>query len=179
MKSNEIEVFVHSTASAPIVAKIAADERLEDFFTNLGLIQSEKDQVFAFVGEGDEALQDESDDPDREDEAEPVKLKKKVQDLGLKIHDHVHCYRCRKIAVTVHFGSDTKKRKFNPAASIATVTRWARKRFHLNDAAADELVLQICETTVVPRPDQRLGELKEIRDCAICFNLVKEITPQG
>jgi hypothetical protein len=42
-----------------------------------------------------------------------------------------------------------------------------------------EFRLQICGTTDKPRDDVHLGELVEAPKCAICFDLVKEVTPQG
>ena len=34
-------------------------------------------------------------------------------------------------------------------------------------------------TQMQPRPDTRLGELTKAPDCSLCFDLVKEVTPQG
>jgi hypothetical protein len=79
----------------------------------------------------------------------------------------------------VNFGGKTKQRRFSPATTIAVVTAWARKKFKLDPVAASEYRLQICTTTNTPRDDVHLGELVEAPKCAICFDLVKEITPQG
>jgi hypothetical protein len=62
---------------------------------------------------------------------------------------------------------------------VGTVAEWARKKFHLDAATAHEYVLQLCNTTDQPRPDKHLGELVDAPQCSICFNLVKEVTPQG
>ena len=64
-------------------------------------------------------------------------------------------------------------------ATIAVVTAWARKKFKLDPVSASEFRLQICGTTDKPRDDVHLGELVEAPKCAICFDLVKEVTPQG
>ncbi|MFZ3327502.1 MAG: hypothetical protein WA231_17175 [Methylocella sp.] len=82
--------------------------------------------------------------------------------------------------VEVNFGGKTKRHKFSPATTIAVVTEWARKKFpNLDAAAAAEYVLQICGTTAQPRSDEHLGELVAAATCSICFDLVKEVTPQG
>jgi hypothetical protein len=58
------------------------------------------------------------------------------------------------------------------------VTKWARRKFRIDNAVASEYVLQICGTTEVPRSDVHLGELVKNK-CSLCFHLVKEVTPQG
>ena len=78
----------------------------------------------------------------------------------------------------VNFGGRTKSRKFSPATTISVVTRWARKKLKLDEAAAAEYVLRLCGTNDQPRPDRHLGELVD-RTCSLCFDLVKEVTPQG
>jgi hypothetical protein len=58
------------------------------------------------------------------------------------------------------------------------VTGWARKALGLDDASAAEYVLRLCGTTDQPRPDKHLGELVG-STCSLCFDFVKEVTPQG
>lgn len=92
----------------------------------------------------------------------------------------MHCHHCWHVVVEVNFGGKTKRHKFSPATTIAVVTEWARKKFpNLDAAAAAEYVLQICGTTAQPRSDEHLGELVAAATCSICFDLVKEVTPQG
>ena len=52
-------------------------------------------------------------------------------------------------------------------------------KFHIDAAAAAEYVLQVTGSTEQPRADKHLGELVEKTKCAISFDLVKELTPQG
>jgi hypothetical protein len=60
------------------------------------------------------------------------------------------------------------------------VTAWARKKLpDIDVAAAAEFVLQICGTQTQPRSTDHLGELVPAATCSICFDLVKEVTPQG
>jgi hypothetical protein len=92
----------------------------------------------------------------------------------------VHRHHCRHVAVDVNFGGKTKRHKFSPATTVGVVTQWARKKFHnLDPAAAAEYVLQIVGTSTQPRSDEHLGELVGQTTCSICFDLVKEVTPQG
>ena len=92
---------------------------------------------------------------------------------------HVHCHRCRHIAVEVHFGDKTKRHRFSPATTMKVVTAWALKKLpKLLPSSASEYVLQVCDTTKQSRADEHLGEVVK-RGESICFNLVKEVTPQG
>jgi hypothetical protein len=91
----------------------------------------------------------------------------------------VHIHKCRHVAVEVNFNGETKRRRFSPAATIGVVSQWTRKKFHLDPAAAAEYLLQFCNSTKQPRSAEHLGELVEPPKCSVCFDLVKEITPQG
>ena len=114
-----------------------------------------------------------------EDAHVPVDFSLTIEALELHRHRHVHVHKCRRVAVEVQFNGGTKRHRFSPATTIAVVTQWARRKFKLDPAAGAEYVLQICDTTNQPRPSEHLGELVEPPVCAICFKLVKEITPQG
>jgi hypothetical protein len=84
------------------------------------------------------------------------------------------------VAVELNFGGKTKRRRFSPATTVGVVTEWARKKFrNLDPAAVAEYVSEICGTSTQPRPTEHLGELVCATTCSICFNLVKEVTPQG
>jgi hypothetical protein len=131
-------------------------------------------EVLVFVGECDDALREADEVENGADQHAPVDVNQTLDALGIRAHHHVHHHRCRHVAVDVNFGGSTKHRRFSPATTIAVVTAWARKMFKL-----DEFRLQICHTTNKPRDDERLGELVEAPKCAICFDLVKEVTPQG
>ena len=87
---------------------------------------------------------------------------------------------CRRhVVVEIAFNGKTKRHKFSPSSTVATATQWARKKFRLDPAAAADYVLEICGKTEKPRPDKHLGELVKAGTCSLCFDLVKEITPQG
>jgi hypothetical protein len=102
-----------------------------------------------------------------------------IEVLDLERHRHIHHHPCRTIAVEINYKDKSKTRRFSPAATVETVTRWARKKFHLDAAAASEYVLQFCDSAVQPRSDQHLSQLPEASHCALCFDLVPEVTPQG
>jgi len=175
--STKIEVFIHSQGAKPKKITAETHERLHDVLSQAGL-PGLGDLVF--LGESSEAL-DEADDVDNgEDSHEPVNAELTLEHLHLRDHGgHVHSHKCRRIMVTVNYGGGSKHHKFSPATTIEVVTRWAKKKFKLDDQAAADLVLQITGTKDIPRANQHLGEIVASGRCDVSFDLVKETTPQG
>lgn len=177
MTKNAFDVFLHIEGEKPKVVAAQDDELLAAFLARAGVALGDgKDRLHVFIGESDDALTDDSDDGD--DSHEVADLKATLKKLNVRAMRHIHCHRCRRITVEVNFGGKSKRRKFSPAATIRVVTEWARRKLRLDPAAAAEYVLQMCGTTEQPRSDVHLGELPT-PNCALCFDLVKEITPQG
>jgi hypothetical protein len=179
MADEKWEIFVHPQGGKPKVIAAEMGETLRDVLIRSGIIKEGEKDVFVFVGECKEALKEHDDVEDGADEHAPVDVGLTLEILDLKRQRHVHCNLCRHVAVEVNFGGKTKRHKFSPATTIEVVTLWARKKFHMDVAAAAEYVLQLCNSSEQPRPDKHLGELVEAAKCAICFDLVKEVTPQG
>ncbi len=176
MNDDKIELFLHSHGEKPKKVGAGRDERLIDVLTRAGINAAD---VLVFVGEWTEALKEEVNVEDGNDSHEPVDPTQTIERLKIRGHDHVHCHKCHRVAVEVNYGAGTKRHKFSPATTIEVVTKWAKTKFRLDDAAAADLVLQKCGTNDRPRPNQHLGELVEAGNCKICFDLVKEVTPQG
>jgi hypothetical protein len=179
MAGEAIELFIHSQGEKPRVAVAGPHEVLREVLVRAELITEGQEELLVFVGEWEEALNEPDEIEDGEDGHAPVDLLLTIEALELHRHRHVHVHKCKRVAVEVHFNGRTKRHRFSPATTIAVVTKWARKKFKLDVAAGAEYVLQICNSTKQPRPSEHLGELVEPPKCAICFNLVKEITPQG
>lgn len=176
----EIEIFVHGQGVKPVVVTAASDEILHDVLVRAGAFTaSEASTILVFVGECDQALGEADDVDGGVDEHAPVDAALTLDTLGIRNHHHVHHHRCRHVEVDVNFGGQTKHRRFSPATTIAVVAEWARKKLRLDPAGAREYVLQMCSSTERPRADKHLGELVTAPVCAICFDLVREVTPQG
>ena len=166
MGSHDLEFFVHTQGAKPVVVTASSGEILRDALLRAGIITAaDAGEILIFVGECDEALREADDIEVGADEHAPVDPNLTLDELGVHAHHHVHCHRCRHVAVEVNFGGQTKQRRFSPATTIAVVTEWARKKFHLDPAAASEYVLQICQSTEQPRADRHLGEL--VRGAAV------------
>jgi hypothetical protein len=179
MPSQEFELFIHGQGKKPSVAVARPHEVLRDILVRTEVINEGDQEVFVFVGEWDKALYEPDGVEDGEDQHEPADVFMTIEALELHRHRHVHVHRCRRVAVQVNFVGQTKRHRFSPASTVGVVTQWARKKFGLDGAAGAEYVLRICGSDIQPRPSEHLGELAHLRACALCFDLVKEITPQG
>lgn len=180
MESQEIEHFLHGQGVKPKVAVAAPGDILREVLIRAEMIKEGDEEIFVFVGECEEALKEPVETEDGCDEHAEVGIKLTLEVLEIHRHRHVHVHHCRHVAVEVNFGGKTKRHRFSPATTIGVVTQWARKKFpNLDPAATSEYVLQICGTVTRPRSDEHLGELVKAPLCSLCFDLVKEVTPQG
>lgn len=168
-----IEIFIHPAGEKPQITSVEASDTIAQALAKAGIVVSPEDHLFVAGSEDDNAEVVGDDDPDQ-----PVLLSARVGDVGLTRHGHLHCHPCRRIQVTVR-KDETKTRKFAPTARVARVRRWALKAFGLSGQAASDFVLQLCDSDQRPRPNQHLSELAQSDTCSICFDLVKELTPQG
>lgn len=173
------KAFVHMPNQDMKLAIVSPNDTLRKVLHSIGV--ETVDGLVLLVGEPTTSLE-EGIDEIVDDEHAPADLDKKLSDYwrGGK-HVHLHCHTCSTIAVTVRYGQHDKTRKFSPARTIARVRAWAIHKFRLHgDAAADKLVIELCDSDKRPRPEQHLGELTSDKDdCAICLELVQSIAPQG
>ncbi len=180
MAAHKIEFFLHGQGARPVVVTASSEETLRDVLVRAGVVTAaDAGAILVFVGECDEALHEPLEVEGGADEHAPVDAGLTLDALGIHAHHHVHHHRCRRVTVDVNFGGQTKQRRFSPATTIGVVTEWARKKFRLDPAGATEYGLQRCQSTEQPRVDTHLGELVTAPKCAICFDLVREVTPQG
>lgn len=179
MASEAIELFIHSQGKKPSVAVAGPQEVLRDVLVRADVITEGQEELLVFVSEWEEALREPEEIEDGEDGHTPVDLSLTIEAVELHRHRHLHVHKCKRVAVEVQFNGRTKRHRFSPATTISVVTKWARSKFKLDPAAGAEYVLQVCDTNQQPRPSEHIGELVEPTTCAIVFNLVKEITPQG
>lgn len=175
----QIEIFIHGEGVKPLAVTAAVDAILKDVLVRSGALREDAVDAFVFIGECDEAVHEADEFEEGVDQHSPVDVSCVLLEVDLRQHRHVHVHRCRHITVDVHFAGKTKRHRFSPATTVGIATAWARRKFHLDPATAGEYVLQLCGTTDQPRPDKHLGELAKGHDCSLCFDLVKEVTPQG
>jgi hypothetical protein len=172
MKEMTLELFLHGNGQ-PQVVPASPDETLRQLLARLDALP--KEGQFVFVGEADEAVYHPEADSDCQ---EPANLDLSLEQLELHKLRHVHIKADYRVEVTVYFNGH-HKHSFSPAATVATVTVWAKKRFNIDPSAGAELVLALRPSGTQPRPDQHLGELMTSVSCELLFDLVREVTPQG
>ena len=165
MSDTKVEMFVHCRGVKPQVVEAAPGDKIRDVLLRAEITDHDNGSL-VFLGESD----------GRSPHA-PVDLNAGLESQD-GLHRHIHCYPCSEVAVEVHFGGGTEHIKLSPATSISTVASWARQKFSLDAPAASEYQLRFCGEDRQPRPDEYLGELEK-GNCALCFNLVKELVPQG
>lgn len=173
MNQNTLDLFLHG-ANRPLVVVASLDESLRDVLARADALPG--DGQFVFVGERDEPHHRDEDD---EDEHDPIDINLTIRQLDLHKHKHVHTRAVRRVEVTVYFNGKPVERKFSPAATIARVTAWAKRRFHIDPKDGADLVLAIHPNGAHPRPDEHLGELLQPGCDSLAFDLLREITPQG
>ncbi len=100
-------------------------------------------------------------------------------DIGIGHQGRIHCHRCRKVEVSVHFNNETERHSFPPSATMAAVTKWATDKFKLEGRDACEHALQVCNSTKRPDEDSHLGALVAYPNCTICFDLVPKVRVEG
>jgi hypothetical protein len=179
MQNQELEIFIHKPGMPPRSIQSTPGEVLRDVLIRFEVIEEKNDDVLVFVGEWEEAVEEELGIDDGADQHSPVDATLTLEVLKVDIHRHVHCHTCRHVAAQVNFSGQTKHHKFSPATTVGVVTRWARRKFRLDPVAAADYVLQLCGTSNQPRSNQHLGELVDGSTCSLCFDFVKEVTPQG
>ena len=107
MENVEIEHYLHAKGMEPKIGKGASHETLHEVLIRFGMIEDGAGDIFAFVGECNEALREPDDVEDGVDKHEPVDISLTLEVLEVHRHHHVHCHKCRHIAVEVNFGGKT------------------------------------------------------------------------
>ena len=177
MSANELEIFLRLPGKGPQAIFGGPNETLGTLLSRFD-IESHSD-VFVFVGECEDALHAPESVENGADAHTPADFNRTLDELEMEKHRHIHCHNCPEINTTMHFSGKTLNRKFSPAATIEVATKWACMNLRLDQAAASEFVLRISGSENQPRQSQHLGELVKGGECAVSFELVKELTPQG
>jgi hypothetical protein len=174
----EVEVFVHSEGAGPKSIRLPAEATLAEVLAKAGV--EHQSDFLVFVGESVEALEEAFEVEDGEDGHEPVPVHHLLHHhAGHHRTVHVHCHRCRRIAVSVNYHEKTQHHRFSPATTVETVKDWVRRKLHLHDPDDDRLILKDCGTGEQPRSDVHLGELVKSGACTVCFDLVSDVKVEG
>ncbi len=175
MNKDTIEFFLHGNGK-PQVQSGLEGETLKEVLARINALPREGEVVF--VGELDDAVH--NDEAENEEDAQaPADLNATLGVLRLRELRHVHTRVVRRVEVTVYFNGKERKRKFSPAATVATVLAWANKRFKIDPKAGADYVLAQRPDGTHPRHAEHLGWLLKPGSKSLEFDLVREVTPQG
>lgn len=108
MTEEKYDVFLHAEGTKPKVVQIDDSAILLEVLREAGVLAKGDKDVHVFIGEI-ENDDDGDDEDDSEDKQDPVDPKKTAKELDLRRHRHVHCHRCRRVAVEASFLGKTKK----------------------------------------------------------------------
>lgn len=114
------------------------------------------------------------------DEADDDSETRKFADAEELRHGCVfHVGRCHLVNVVVRYAGRNAEGNFPPVTRIGRIKRWAVNTLGINQADANELVIQIAGTSIQPTRDQHVGCFVEGKTCQIVFDLVRSYTVNG
>ena len=177
---DEIEHFLHAPGMQPKIGRASADETLGEIIIRYEVLKDPQSDVFVFVGECVEALEEVDNMEDGVDEHVTVDISLSLAVLEIERQRHVHAHTCRHIAVGVNFGGQDQA-----AQIFAEHDGWRR-----HGMGAPKIPFRpggsrrICpfglqQHPLKPRSTKHLGDLVDGKTCSLCFDLVKELTPKG
>ncbi len=166
--SQTIEVFIQGEGLPKIkLIKLPEDAKVRDLIaaaSSIGLTVVEGESTAVFL----------------EDADEPLDLEASLSASAIRPRCRVHLHRCRRVQVTVNFGTRSEGHPFSPAATVQRVKAWAVKTFGLSEVDASEHVLQICQSQDQrPADDVHIGALVSGPHCLLCFDLVPKQRVEG
>ncbi len=158
----EIELYIHTAGDRePKLVKIDEDATVEELLKRI-----------APGGNGDLHLIIEGED-------DPHDHHCKLRECSLKHRHHVHCHRCRKVAVTVFYNGE-QSHSFAPSATIEQVLKWALRAFELKGADALDKVLRLPEAPNDPLPETaHLGSFVKGHSCEVRLELTGKVEVNG
>lgn len=148
-KQGKAEMHLAATAEGTTVADLARDHGVES------------DSVW--LGDSDE----------------PLALEATLEAAGVGDRDHVHIGSCRRVAIGVRYGGDTKSRKFPPGVTVHRVFKWATgpKGFGLTASERAKHTVAVCGSDVEVDRDAHIGSLAT--ECQLCLDLAPKVRFEG
>ncbi len=113
-----------------------------------------------------------------EDEEDPKQKDHPGEKAGIKKRIHIHCHRCRKIAVTIIYNGDDKSFTFPPSATAKQVMKKAIQAFNINEADAGDYLLKLDDKTIL-QPSDHIGSFASFPRCQVKLFLTPTKPVQG
>lgn len=172
VERDEIDVLLHAPGKGARNVKAQRTTTVGELMGREGLAT---DELLAF-----DDVSDDDDGTDDDVNLAPIAADVALGKLAAGRTATIHCHRCRQVAISVNYQSQTLERRFPPSARVRRVLRWAKRKLRLTDADADNLALFLCGATDDPvREGVHVGDLTSGRDCDVCFVLSKDRNIEG
>jgi hypothetical protein len=163
---NKIQVYVHGENSR--------DPKLIDVLENASV----KDIILAFQKEFTNTSNPEEIEIFLEDAEDPLQKDQSADKIGIKKRMHIHCHRCKKIAVTIFYNGEDKSFNFPPSATSKIILKKAIKAFNINEADAGDYLLKLDDKTIL-QPSDHVGSFVSFPHCQIKLFLTPTKPVQG
>ena len=147
-----MEIFLHQRATETGFIKVDPGKKVGDFGAEcLGA------GAFVWLEDSKEALE-----PD-----------KTLAEAGVVERCHVHVSSCKIVVVKVRFNGDSVEDSFPPAATAASILKWAAspEGFKLTDSEAAKHLLAVCGTKTELDQADHIGLFADV-DCSVCLDLL-------
>lgn len=163
---NKTQIYLHGENSRePKLVEVADNASVKDI---IDLYHKE----FHDTGSADEIelfLEDEEDPKPKDRHGEKDWIKKRM---------HIHCHRCKKIAVTVIYNGDDKSFTFPPSATAKRILKQALKAFNIKEADAGDYLLKLDDKTIL-QPSDHIGSFTSFPRCQVKLFLTPTKPVQG
>lgn len=163
---NKTQIYVHGENSRdPKLVEVSENVSVKDI---INLYQKE----FPDAGSPDEIevlLEDEEDPKPNDPHGEKGWIKKRM---------HVHCHRCKKIAVTIIYNGDDKSFTFSPSTTAKKILKKALHAFNINESDAGDYLLKLDDKTIL-QPSDHIGSFTSFPRCQVKLFLTPTKPVQG
>lgn len=113
-----------------------------------------------------------------EDTDDPMQKNHSAEKSGVKKRSHIHCHRCKKVAVTIFYNGEDKLFHFPPSATAKNVLKKAIHAFNIKEADAGDYLLKLDDKTVLQATDH-IGSFVSFPSCQLKLFLTPTKPVQG
>jgi hypothetical protein len=113
-----------------------------------------------------------------EDSDEPIHSDHAAEKAGIKKRTHIHCHRCKKIAVTIFYNGEDKLLHFPPSNTAKIILRKAIHDFNINESDAGDYLLKLDDKTIL-QPSDHIGSYASFPHCQVKLFLTPTKPVQG
>ncbi len=166
-QKSKVEIYVHGENCAePKLVEISTEATIADIINKyrevMNMPHAKVEEIELFI----------------EDEDQPKHKEHHHEHAGIKKRHHVHCHRCKNVAVTVEYNNQTHTISFQPSATGATVLKKAAVEFKISEKDAADLILKLPDGNILKSTDH-IGSFVSHPHCQIKLLLIHNTQVQG